>query len=117
VLLDEDDRPGFVDLDGFCRAEPAFDLGRFRARLREIVLAAPGGPDAPLSAGRLALADRLADVVLDRYADAATVSVGRVALWERLELVTALVQTWTRAQLARTPPLALLLGAGSVHRG
>ena len=118
VLLDDDDRPGFVDLDGFCRAEPAFDLGRFRARLREIVLATPGGPDAPLSAGRLALADRLADVVLDRYAAAATVSVGRVALWERLELVTALVQTWTRAQLARTPPLAvLLLEAGSVHRG
>jgi Ser/Thr protein kinase RdoA (MazF antagonist) len=108
VLLDRSDHPGFIDFDGFCTAEPAFDVGRFRARLREIVLTVPAGRDPALSPERRALADRLADDFGDRYAAGAGVSADRVSLWEDLELVTALVQSWTRGQVTRTPALAAL---------
>jgi hypothetical protein len=120
VLLDGRDHPAFIDLDGFCAAEPGFDVGRFRARLREIVLGAPAGVDPPLSPARAALGDRLAAAFADRYASGAGgragvpggVQADRVALWEDLELVTALAQSWTRGQVTRTAPLALALSAG-----
>jgi aminoglycoside phosphotransferase (APT) family kinase protein len=113
VLLDAGDHPAFIDFDGFCVAEPAFDVGRFRARLREIVLSAPAGAEPALSPARLSLADRLADEVGDRYATRAPLSAERVALWEDVELVTALVQSWTRGQVARTPSLAALVAASA----
>jgi hypothetical protein len=113
VLLDAADHPAFIDFDGFCAAEPAFDVGRFRARLREIVLAAPQGRAPALSPARRTLADRLADDVDDRYAAGASVRAERVVLWEQVELVTALVQSWTRGQVTRTPSLAALVAASA----
>jgi aminoglycoside phosphotransferase (APT) family kinase protein len=100
----------FIDFDGCCMAEPANDIGRFRARLREVGLAAPGGRLPPLSAARRAVLDELADVFLDRYEEQCTVNRERVALWEDLELTTALVQTWTHGKLNRIPTLLSLLG-------
>ena len=45
VLLDGEG-VSFVDFDGACMGEPALDLGRFRAKLRDIGISA-FGPDAP----------------------------------------------------------------------
>ena len=99
----------FIDFDGSCMAEPAFDVGRFRARLREIGLATPGGRHPPLSSARRAMVDELAEVFLCRYEEQRPVSRERVALWEDLELTTALAHTWPRGQLSRIPPLLSLL--------
>jgi hypothetical protein len=54
-VLVSDTGVAFIDFDGYCAAEPAFDIGRFRARLREVGLAAPGGRHPPLSAARRAV--------------------------------------------------------------
>lgn len=110
-VLVADSGVAFIDFDGYCLAEPAFDIGRFRARLREIGLAAPGGRHPPLSPARRALVDELAHVFLERYEEQCPVSPERVALWEDLELTTALVHTWPRGQVGRIPALLTLLGA------
>ena len=47
VLLDRG-RPGVVDLDTLCRAEPALDLGRFLAHVRLLVAKLTGAPGATL---------------------------------------------------------------------
>ena len=108
-VLVRDSGVAFLDFDGYCVAEPAFDIGRFRARLREVGLAAPGGRHPPLSPARRAVVDELAEVFLDRYEDQCSVSRERVALWEDVELATALAQTLPRGQLDRIPPLLSLL--------
>jgi len=108
----------FIDFDGFCLAEPANDIGRFRAKLREVGLAAPGGCHPPLSAARQAVVDELADVFLDRYEEHfeeqrdenCTVSRERVALWEDLALTRVLTRSWPRGKLGHIPALLSLLG-------
>lgn len=109
-VLVRDSGVAFIDFDGSCMAEPANDIGRFRAKLREVGLAAPGGRHPPLSPARRAVVDGLAEVFLSRYEERATVSRERVALWEDLDLTTALSQTWTRGKLSRIPSLLSLLG-------
>jgi len=112
----------FIDFDGFCQAEPANDIGRFRAKLREVGLAAPGGRHPPLSSARQVVVDELADVFLDRYEERfeeqrdehCSVSRERIALWEDLELTRALARTWPRGKLRRIPALLSLLGHQSV---
>ncbi|MGH2217429.1 phosphotransferase, partial [Enterococcus faecalis] len=49
---------GFIDFDGSCRAEPALDLGRFRAKLPDIGISA-FSEAARSGAGVLALEDHL----------------------------------------------------------
>lgn len=102
------DRVAFVDFDGFARSEPALDVGRFCARLRELVVAAPG---PGLTGPRIEAADALAGEFVRRYAGQAPLSLDRVALWQRLDLVAAVVQSWTRVQPSRLPPVLALLDA------
>ncbi len=70
VLL-HDGRIGFIDFDGACRAEPALDLGRFRAKLRDIGISAFCASGRPLAGdaleGHLRLLDELCDDFLDAY--------------------------------------------------
>ena len=104
---------GFIDFDGASMAEPALDLGRFRAKLRDIgisVLAATGLPlsGAPLTEN-LALLDELCDHFLHAYLEHAPVSTDRVLLWETSDLLTAMLHAWTKVRLARLQPRLLLL--------
>jgi aminoglycoside phosphotransferase (APT) family kinase protein len=113
VLL-HDGRIGFIDFDGACRAEPALDLGRFRAKLRDIGISAfcasglplvPGGP-----LGRhLRLLDELCDDFLDAYRQHSPVTGERVVLWETTDLLTALLHAWTKVRLARVVPRLTVL--------
>ncbi|MGW0231417.1 phosphotransferase [Actinopolymorpha singaporensis] len=112
VLLDKG-AIGFIDFDGSCMAEPALDLGRFRAKLRDIgisVLAASGQPMAgtPLS-DNLALLDDLCEGFLAAYQDHAAVSRDRVLLWETCDLLTAMLHAWTKVRLARIGPRLTVL--------
>jgi hypothetical protein len=104
---------GFIDFDGASMAEPALDLGRFRAKLRDIgisVLSASGEPLAGSALTQnLTLMDGLCEHFLDAYTDKATVSRERVLLWETCDLLTAMLHAWTKVRLARiTPRLTVL---------
>jgi hypothetical protein len=109
VRLDGD-CAGMLDLDGFGSSEPGQDVGRFVGKLRLLVMRARS--DVPLdSSARSQIADRLAGKFLDQYADQAAVSADRVALWEILDLLKALLQSWSRVRPAQIQPLLVLLEA------
>lgn len=117
VLLHEG-RIGFIDFDGACRAEPALDLGRFRAKLRDIGISAfvASGQDlaGPPLQQHLALLDDLCDGFLAEYQRHAPVTGERVVLWETTDLLTALLHAWTKVRTARVGPrLAVLKHAAA----
>jgi hypothetical protein len=112
VLLHAGD-VGFIDFDGASMAEPALDLGRFRAKLRDIgisVLAASGRPlTRPSLDEHLTLLDELCDAFLDAYREQAPVSRERVLLWETCDLMTGMLHAWTKVRLARIGPRLTVL--------
>jgi Phosphotransferase enzyme family len=115
VLLHEG-RIGFIDFDGACRAEPALDLGRFRAKLRDIGISAFVASGSPLAGDplerHLRLLDELCDDFLTAYRRHAPVTAERVVLWEVTDLLTALLHSWTKVRTSRVGPrLAVLLHA------
>jgi hypothetical protein len=106
---------GFIDFDGASMAEPALDLGRFRAKLRDIGVSVLASSGTPLTGGALAdnqvVLDDLCDHFLNAYRVEAPVSPDRVRLWETSDLLTALLHAWTKVRLARVGPrLAILQG-------
>lgn len=104
---------GFIDFDGASMAEPALDLGRFRAKLRDIgisVLAASGEPlTGSALRENLTLLDSLCEHFLDSYRAHAEVSRARVLLWETCDLFTAMLHAWTKVRLARIHPRLTVL--------
>ena len=110
VLL-HDGNISFIDLDGFCEAEPAMDLALFRARIKNVGLrAALDGerPEARRTDWLMEL-DGLCDLFLDAYRTAAPVSPRRVELWETLYLLTNVLNCWRQVKPDRLEDnLALL---------
>lgn len=106
-------RVGFIDFDGSGMAEPALDLGRFCAKLRDIGVSTPAPGGRPLGgaavAERLALVDGLCKHFLAVYQDHATVTPARVVLWEAVDLFTALLHAWTKVRLLRVGPRLTVL--------
>ena len=82
VLL-HDGEIGFIDFDGASMAEPALDLGRFRAKLRDIGISTLTFKGEMLSGEplekNLALLDDLCDTFLAAYQEHGQVSTQRVA--------------------------------------
>ena len=124
VLL-SDHGVGFIDFDGACMAEPALDIGRFRAKLRDIAISA-AGPDATGRSARpvevtLELVDDLCDGFLADYQRHSGVSRERVLLWETCDLLTTLLHAWTKVRLARVEQRLTLLvhqvGSGGLLDG
>jgi hypothetical protein len=119
VLL-HGDRVGFIDFDGACRAEPALDLGRFRAKLRDIGISAfcasgVASLDDPALDVHLRLVDELCDDFVVTYRQHGSVTPERVVLWETTDLLTALLHAWTKVRTARVGPrLAVLRHAAGV---
>lgn len=112
VLLDNG-AIGFIDFDGSCMAEPALDLGRFRAKLRDIGISALAGSGQPTSGTHLdrnlALLDDLCEGFLAAYQEHSVVSRDRVLLWETCDLLTAMLHAWTKVRLARIGPRLTVL--------
>jgi hypothetical protein len=113
VLLHPDGL-GFIDFDGASMAEPALDLGRFRAKLRDIGISSLLYTGQPLAgeplAQNLALLDDLCEHFLASYLEHAAVSRQRVLMWETCDLVTGMLHAWTKVRLVRLEPrLAILL--------
>lgn len=101
-------RVGLLDLDGFGQCEPGQDVGRFVGRLR---LAALGTSkySAPDLTARIDSGNRLAAAFLDGYRAEAPVSAVRVTLWETLDLLKTLQQSWSRVRPEQITPVLTLL--------
>jgi Ser/Thr protein kinase RdoA (MazF antagonist) len=112
VLL-RGDRVGFIDFDGSCMAEPAYDIGRFRATLRDIAISAPAPTGRELEKhafeDRMTIVDELCEEFLDRYRQQAPINRQRVMLWEVADLFTLLLHAWTKVRLTRVAPRLSLL--------
>lgn len=105
VLL-HGDGVGFIDFDGFGRAEPGLDLGLFLATTASVaVRAAP----ADRRAAALDTVEDLTVRFIRRYQEEAPVSAERVALWQTLALLTAVLHCWTKVRPDRLEPNLLLL--------
>ena len=99
-------RIGFIDFDGFGKAEPALDIALFLATVRSVALqAAPPERELELAT----VLDELAGGFVQRYVAAAPVSVERVQLWEALHLLTKVLHCWTKVRPRRLRFSLLLL--------
>ncbi|KRE55391.1 phosphotransferase family protein [Phycicoccus sp. Soil748] len=112
VLLHEGS-VGFIDFDGAAMAEPALDLGRFTAKLRDIGISSMAFTgqrlSGPVLRSHLALVDSLCEDFVGGYAAESGVSRERVLLWETCDLLTGLLHAWTKVRLARVGPRLTLL--------
>lgn len=108
-LVFDGPRPGLVDFDNFCLAEPALDLGQFLAYLRYAgVKAAGGGGNQPAQ-----LTDRLADLFLASYVRSGgpAVAVSRVDVYEAINLVRMAQHAWQNLKSRRLQSVVGLLRA------
>jgi hypothetical protein len=99
---------GFIDFDGFCRAEPALDVALFRATARDLAMSVL--PDETPLEARLAAVDDLCEHFLVCYEENASIARERIALWEALDLFTNVLHSWTKAKPARLVHAIALLG-------
>jgi hypothetical protein len=94
-------------------AEPALDLGRFRAKLRDIGISTLTFKGEMLSGEplekNLALLDDLCDTYLAAYQEHGQVSTQRVLLWEACDLMTGMLHAWTKVRLMRLDPRLVIL--------
>lgn len=104
VLL-SDGAVGFVDFDGLCQAEPAFDVAEFLGKLRSVSLTVGKGEDDAVDDAQLpallARADQISDLFIAAYEEHRPLSHERVALWEALGLLTRLIDGWAKVKPAR----------------
>ena len=110
VLIDGE-RIGFIDFDDYCMAEPALDVGLFRAAIKDTGMNAPFSSSTPSRAERLArliLLDEIGDVFLSEYETQAAISRHRVALWEATDYLRNCLHYWIKVKPAE-PDNALLI--------
>jgi hypothetical protein len=114
-VLVHDGDVGLIDFDGFCHAEPALDVARFRATLKYIGLgeALPRGEEDLYSRDalrdQLDELDELCDLFLDEYDKQAEISRERVALWETLYIFAHVLHCWTKVHPERLQGSMLML--------
>jgi hypothetical protein len=111
VLIDGE-RIGFIDFDDYCMAEPALDVGLFRAAIKDTGMNAPFSSSTPSRAERLARLirlDEISDVFLSEYETHAAISRHRVALWEAADYLRNCLHYWIKVKPAEpdTPLLVL----------
>jgi hypothetical protein len=110
VLIDGE-RIGFIDFDDYCMAEPALDVGLFRAAIKDTGMNAPFSSSTPSRAERLArliLLDEIGDVFLSEYETHADISRHRVALWEAADYLRNCLHYWIKVK-PDEPDNALLI--------
>ena len=102
VLIDGE-RVGFIDFDDFCMAEPALDVGLFRAAIKDIGMNALDARQSRDQAARLARLERLdaiCDEFLAEYERLAPISRERVALWEAWSYFRDALHYWIKVKPA-----------------
>jgi hypothetical protein len=106
---------GFVDFDAACHAEPARDLGLFRATVKDVGLtrkAEDGVPEPPRAAllATYERLDRVNDAFLARYLEVAPpVSPMRLLLWETAEVLDYMLSCWRKVKPEKLAANMLML--------
>jgi hypothetical protein len=106
---------GFVDFDAACHAEPARDLGLFRATLKDVGLtrkAEDHVPEPPREAqlATYARLDRAGDAFLCGYLEVAPpVSPVRLLLWETAEVLDYVLSCWRKVKPEKLAANMLML--------
>jgi aminoglycoside phosphotransferase (APT) family kinase protein len=103
---------GFIDFDSFCMAEPALDVGHFRAAIMDSgmkliddgTLRSPAARQAYL--GRL---NELGAIFLAEYERHAPISRRRLALWEVWDYFRDSLHLWTKPKLAGAEAVVSIL--------
>ena len=111
VLIDGE-RIGFIDFDSQCMAEPALDVGLYRAAIKDTGMNIPFASalsDQSERLARLAFLDEIGDVFLREYESHATVSRDRVALWEAIDYLRNCLHYWIKVKPAEPDHVLLIL--------
>jgi Ser/Thr protein kinase RdoA (MazF antagonist) len=100
VLVDANGNLGFIDFDGFCRAEPAVDLALFCMTVRDCALRGIGDAEGGLPGSHLhGPLDALCEVFVAAYESARPISRPRLAAWASLLRLNSVVGLWTKGKL------------------
>jgi hypothetical protein len=102
---------GIIDFDSQCMAEPALDVGLFRAAIKDtgMGISFPSAlPDPSERLARLTLLDEIGDEFLREYETHTSVSRDRVALWEAIDYLRNCLHYWIKVKPAE-PDHALLI--------
>jgi hypothetical protein len=96
-------QPAIVDFDGYCRAEPAFDLSVFRSTLCDLALRViPRGRTAPPTSADLdssmPLLDQLCARFLAGYEEIRPVDPARLAVWDALLGTKDILDCWRKVK-------------------
>jgi ABC-type multidrug transport system fused ATPase/permease subunit len=98
VLLSQG-QVGFTDFGGICRAEPALDLARFCSGVKTVELdKLHGGSDPLARRARFRELEEFCEAFVSSYSALVPVNRERVMLWEALDLLTAVLNCWTKVQ-------------------
>jgi len=111
VLIDGQ-KIGLIDFDDFCMAEPALDVGLFRAAIKDIgmnALDASLAHNREIRLARLAQLDTIGEVFLAEYERHAPISRPRVALWEAWSYLRDALHYWTKVKPAEPDNGVLML--------
>jgi hypothetical protein len=109
VLIDGE-RVGLIDFDDFSMAEPALDVGLFRAAIKDIGMNGLGEDEGHAERQRrLELLDRIGEAFLAEYELHAPVARERVALWEAWSYFRDVLHFWTKAKPAEPENAMMML--------
>jgi hypothetical protein len=100
-----------IDFDDMGMAEPALDVGLFRAAIKDIGMNALDDSQArnrPIRLARLARLDAICDVFLAEYELHVPISRARVALWEAWSYLRDALHFWIKVKPAE-PDNGLLM--------
>ena len=98
-VLIAQDQISFIDFDSFCAAEPALDVGHFRAAIMDSgmqVIDERTLRDPELRQAYLQRLDALGMVFLTEYEAHAPISRQRLVLWEALDYLRDAIHLWKK---------------------
>ncbi|HEU5098702.1 MAG TPA: phosphotransferase [Roseiflexaceae bacterium] len=101
-VLIAQERIGFIDFDSFCMAEPAVDVGHFRAAIMDSGMKLIDDATLHDPVARKAYLDRLNDLgalFLAEYEARAPISRQRLAIWEAWDYLRDSLHLWTKPKL------------------
>jgi hypothetical protein len=111
-VLIAQDQLSFIDFDSFCMAEPAVDVGHFRAAIMDSGMKLIDGDRLHNSATRQAYLDRLnelGEIFLAEYERHAPISRQRLALWEAWDYLRDALHLWTKPKLSGAEAVVSIL--------